>query len=150
VPPADEAGGIVTRRRCRDRHGHHQPISNHLGALLRSVVLADAAMAEAWNKYPALCPQPQDLSNGLEGRVAALTEAVAKAKAVVEQRRQVIEAARKQIYGVAVEIVVLSEQLAEEWTASDKLLQQAEEALEDAKFNACWQRESIIRWTRRT
>jgi hypothetical protein len=118
--------------------------------MLRTVVRTDAAMAETWNKYPALWPQPQDLSNGLEGRVAALKEAVAKAKAVVEQRRHVIEAARKQIYGVAVEIVALSEQLAEEWKANDKLLQQAEEALEEAKFNACWQRESIVRWTRRT
>lgn len=106
-------------------------------------------MAEAWNKYPALWPQPQDLSNGLEGRVAALKEAVAKAKAVVEHRRQVIEAARKQIYDMAVEIVALSEQLAEELIANVKLLQQAEEALEEAKFNACWQREVIVRWTRR-
>ena len=100
-------------------------------------------MAEAWKKYPD--PSP----HGLEGRIAALKEAVAEARAVVAQRRQVIEAARKQIYDMAVEIVALSEQLAEESIANVKLLQQAEEALEEAKFNACWQREVIVRWTRR-
>jgi uncharacterized membrane protein YqiK len=103
------------------------------------------AMAETWKKYSA-----QGLSDGLAGRVPALTEAVAKGKAVVEQRRQVIEAARKQIYGLAVEIVALSDRLAEESTANDKLLKRAEEVLEEAKFNAHWQRESIVRWTRRT
>jgi hypothetical protein len=102
-------------------------------------------MAEAWKKHPALWHQPQGLSDG----VPALKEAVAKAKAVVEQRRQVIEAARKQIYDMAVEIVALSEQVAEESIANVKLLQQAEEALEEAKFHACWQREVIVRWTRR-
>jgi hypothetical protein len=109
------------------------------------VVATNAAMAETWKKYSA-----QGLSDGLAGRVLALTEAVAKAKAVVEQRRQVIEAARKQIYGLAVEIVALSDRLAEESTANDKLLKRAEEVLEEAKFNAHWQRESIVRWTRRS
>ena len=101
-------------------------------------------MAEAWKKYPDPCP------HGLEGRIAALKEAVAEARAVVAQRRQVIEAARKRIYDVAVEIVALSEQLAEESTANNKLLQQAEKGLEEARFNACYQRESIVRWSRRT
>lgn len=106
-------------------------------------------MAEARKKYPALQPQPQGVSDALES-VSALKEAVAEARAVVAQRRQVIEAARKQIYDVAVEIVALSEQLAEESIANNKLLQQAEKAFEEAKFNACYQRESIVRWTRRT
>ena len=106
-------------------------------------------MAEAWKKYPALQSQPLGLSDALES-VSALKEAVAETRAVVEQRRQVIEAARKQIHDVAVEIVALSEQLAEESTANNKLLQQAEKGLEEARFNACYQRESIVRWSRRT
>jgi hypothetical protein len=44
-------------------------------------------------------------------------------------------------------------QLAEESAANDKLLQQAvldgERAIEEAKFDAYWQRETIVRWTRR-
>ena len=108
-----------------------------------------ATMAEAWKKYSDLSP------HGLEGRIAALKEAVAKAKAIGEQRRQVIEVARKQIYDMAVEIVALSEQLAQESAASDKLqqLRQAvldgERAIEEAKFDAYWQREVIVRWTPR-
>jgi TolA-binding protein len=110
-----------------------------------------ATMAEAWKKYPDLSPR------GLEGRIAALKEAVAKAKAIGEQRRQVIEVARKQIYDMAVEIVALSGQLAEESAANDKLLQQqlqqavldGERAIEDAKFDAYWKREVIVRWNRR-
>ena len=104
-------------------------------------------MPEAWKKYPALPSQPQGLSGD---SVSALKEAVAEARAVVAQRHQVIEAARKQIYDVAVEIVAVSEQLAKESTANDKLLQEAEKALEEARFNACYKRESIVRWTRRT
>jgi hypothetical protein len=62
-------------------------------------------MAEAWKKYPDLPPHSQGPSDGLEGHIAALKEAVAKAKAIGEQRRQVIEVARERIYGMAVEIV---------------------------------------------
>lgn len=97
-------------------------------------------MAEAWKKYPDLPPHSQGPSDGLEGHIAALKEAVAKAKAIGEQRRQVIEVARERIYGMAVEIVALSMQLAEESAANDKLLQQAvldgEGAIEEAKFDA--------------
>lgn len=108
-------------------------------------------MAEAWKKYPDLSP------HGLEGRIAALKEAVAKAKAIAEQRRQVIELARKQIYDMAVEIVALSAQLAEESAANHKLQQQqlqqavldGERAIEEAKFDVYWQREVIVRWTPR-
>lgn len=106
-------------------------------------------MTEAWKKHPALQSHPQGLSDALES-ISALKEAVAEARAVVAQRHQVIEAARKQIRDAAVEIVALSEQLAEESTANNKLLQQAEKALEEAKFEACYQRESVVRWTRRT
>jgi hypothetical protein len=75
----------------------------------------------------------------LEVQVTALKEAVAKAEAISEQRRQEAEAARMQIAGMAVEIETLSKQTAKQSAANNKL--QTEFDSLRARFNAYWQRE---------
>ena len=85
---------IVGKSVASRRVACNQLVTILVAYLLRSFVQKNAAMAEAWKKYPALQSQPLGLSDALES-VSALKEAVAGARAVVEQRRQVIEAARK-------------------------------------------------------
>jgi len=63
----------------------------------------------------------------------------ARAKATEEQRREEAEAARKKIAGMAAEIAVLSEQLAEQSAANDKLQVEIEKLR--AEFIGYWQRE---------
>lgn len=102
-------------------------------------------MAESWKKYADLLPQ----LHHVEDHIAEMKEAVTNAKATVIQRHEVIEAARKRLHDMVVEIATLSNQLAEQAAANDALLrveQHSERTLEEleAKFRAYWQREVIL------
>jgi septal ring factor EnvC (AmiA/AmiB activator) len=101
-------------------------------------------VAEAWKKA-GLLPQ----LHGMEDHIVEIKEAITNTKATVIQRHQAIEAARKRLHDMVVEIAILSNQLAEQAAANDALLrveQHSERALEEleAKFRTYWQREVIL------
>jgi chromosome segregation ATPase len=94
---------------------------------------ADVALALYYARNDAPQVEP------LKAQIAALKEAVAKAEAIGEQRRQEAESARKMIAGMVMKIEALSKQTAKQSAANDKL--QTEFDRLQAEYNVHWQRE---------
>jgi chromosome segregation ATPase len=80
------------------------------------------------HEHPDEHPDERRTFEALEAHIATLKEAVAKAEALAEQRRQEAETSSKRVYHLVAELVEMSMRMAEQTAVADKVR---------AEFDAC-------------